>query len=151
MAAGPTPRGYERVACCVDGPEGGPALDEAVRVAALGGGRLSLVHVAESPGRFTGGRTAWSPPEEEIAADIAAQARAWLEPLAGKAGGAEVVVLEGADPAERILEWAREAGCDLLVVHPHRRGVVHRVLGSVTARLAREASCPVMVVPGSWS
>jgi nucleotide-binding universal stress UspA family protein len=26
---------------------------------------------------------------------------------------------------------------------------VHRVLGSVTARLAREAPCPVMVVPPS--
>ena len=146
MAAA-APRGYERVACCVDGPEGGPALDEAVRIAALGGGRLSLVHVVEPPGRFSGGRTAWSPPEEEIAADIAAQAWAWLAPLADGAGGAEAVILQGADPAEEILGWARESSCDLLVVHPRRSGVVHRVLGSVTARLARDARCPVMVVP----
>jgi nucleotide-binding universal stress UspA family protein len=147
MAAG-TARGYELVACCVDGPDGGPALDEAVRIAALSEARLSLVHVAEPPGRYTGGRTAWSPPEEEISADIVDQARAWLEPQAEGAGGAEVVILQGPDPAEEILGWARESGCDVLVVHPRRRGVVNRVLGSVTARLARDAPCPVMVVPG---
>src|SRR5262245_37382594 len=146
MAAGSPRRGYELVGCCVDGPGGGPALDEAVRVAALGAGRLSVVHVAEPPGRFTGGRTAWSPPEEEIAAGILDDVRGWLTPLADGAG-AEPVVLQGPDPAEEILAWAQEAGCDLLVVHPRRGGVVHRVLGSVTARLAREARCPVLVVP----
>jgi nucleotide-binding universal stress UspA family protein len=149
MAAATPPRGYGLVACCVEGPEGGPALDEAARVAALGGGRLSLVHVAESAGRFTGGRTAWSPPEESVAAGIAAEARAWLERLAEEAGAGEAVVLQGSDPAEAILRWAVEARCELLVVHPRRGGVVHRVLGSVTARLAREAPCPVMVVPPS--
>jgi nucleotide-binding universal stress UspA family protein len=147
MAAGPA-RGYALVACCVDGPDGGTALDEAVRVAALSEARLSLVHVAEQAGRFTGGRTAWSPPQDEVAGGIVDEARAWLQPLAQGAGGAEVVILQGADPAEEILEWARESGCDVLVVHPRRRGVVHRVLGSVTARLARDAPCPVMVVPG---
>lgn len=149
MTAGSSPRGYERVACCLDGPEGGPALDEAVRMVALGGGRLSLVHVAEPPGRFTGGRTAWSPPEEALAADIGAEARGWLSRLAEAAGGAEVVVLQGADPAGEILAWAGRTGCDLLVVHPRRRGVVHRALGSVTTRLARDAPCPVLVVPAA--
>ena len=134
--AGDAPRGYGLVACCVDAPEGGAALDEAARIAALGGGRLVLVHVAEPPGRFSGGRTAWSPPEDELAADIAAEARAWLQGMAGEAGAAEAVVLQGSDRA------------DLLVVHPRRHGVVHRSLGSVTARLARDAPCPVVVVPG---
>jgi len=146
--AGDAPRGYGRVACCVDGPEGGAALDEAARIAALGGGRLVLVHVAEPPGRFSGGRTAWSPPEDELAADIAAEARAWLKRMAGEAGAADAVVLQGSDPAEEIITWAREARADLLVVHPRRHGVVHRSLGSVTARLARDAPCPVVVVPG---
>jgi nucleotide-binding universal stress UspA family protein len=147
MLGAGAPRGYERVACCVDGPEGGRALEEAVRLASLSGARLTLVHVADPPGRFSGGRTAWSPPEDVLAADIAAEARAWLERLAEVAGGADPVVLQGPDPAEQILEWARGAGCDVLVVHPRRTGVLHQVLGSVTARLAREAPCPVMVVP----
>jgi nucleotide-binding universal stress UspA family protein len=141
------PPGYERVACCIDDPEAGPALGEAVRIASLSAARLSLVHVAEPPGRFSGGRTAWTPPEDVLADEIAADARSWLERLAAGVGGAEVVVLQGFDPAEAILAWAGETRCDLLIVHPHRRGVVHRVLGSVTARLAREAPCPVMVVP----
>jgi nucleotide-binding universal stress UspA family protein len=142
----PARGGYRLVGCCVDDPEGGPALDEAVRVAAMAGAALSLVHVAEEAGRFTGGRTAWSPPEDEVAAGIAAEAAAWLSAMAEPAG-AEAVVLQGGDPAEAIAGWARRAGCDLLVVHPHRRGVVRAVLGSVTARLAREAPCPVLVVP----
>jgi nucleotide-binding universal stress UspA family protein len=142
----PARGGYRLVGCCVDHPEGGPALDEAVRVAAMAGAALTLVHVAEEAGRFTGGRTAWSPPEDEVAAGIAAEAAAWLSAMAVPAG-AEAVVLQGDDPAEAIAGWARQAGCDLLVVHPHRRGVARAVLGSVTARLAREAPCPVLVVP----
>src|SRR5262245_66526001 len=102
MAAGPA-RGYELVACCVDGPDGGAALEEAVRVAALAEARLSVVHVAETAGRFTGGRTAWSPPEEEVAAEIVKQARAWLGPLGDGAGGAGGVVLQGAGPARERL------------------------------------------------
>jgi nucleotide-binding universal stress UspA family protein len=58
------------------------------------------------------------------------------------------VVLQGGDPAEEILDWARAAGCDVLVVHPRRRGVARVVLGSVAAQIAREAPCPVMLVPG---
>jgi nucleotide-binding universal stress UspA family protein len=151
MASGrASPPGYGHVACCLEGPASThPALDEAVRLAALSGGaRLSLVHVAEPPGRFTGGHTPFSPPEDVIAAEIVAQVRAWLEPLAADAGGAEAVVLQGGDPAEEILDWARAAGCDVLVVHPRRRGVARVVLGSVAAQIAREAPCPVMLVPG---
>ncbi len=139
--------GYEHVACCLEGPEAGPSLDEAVRIASVSGARLSVVHVAETPGRFAGGRSVWSPPEEEVAAGIADDARAWLERLAAESGGAQAVLLQGPEPAEEILAWARRAGCDLLVVHPRRHGVVVAILGSVTARLVREAPCPVMVVP----
>ena len=140
--------GYQHVACCVEGPDdAGPALPEAVRVAELSGARLSLVHVAESPRRFSGGRTTRTPPEDVLAAEIVGEARAWLEPMASGIDGAEAVVLQGSDPAEEILAWAREAGCELIVVHPRRRGVARLVLGSVAARLAREAPCPLMLVP----
>jgi nucleotide-binding universal stress UspA family protein len=142
----PARRGYRLVGCCVDGPGGGPAVDEALRLAAMAGAALSLVHVAESAGRFSGGRTAWSPPEDEVAAGIAAEAASWLSAMAERAG-AEAVVLQGDDAAAAIAAWARERGCDVLVVHPHRRGAVRTALGSVTARLARGAPCPVLVVP----
>jgi nucleotide-binding universal stress UspA family protein len=137
----------EHVACCVADSEGGPALDVATRLASLTGARLTLVHVAESPSLFSGGRTAWSPPEDVLAEDIVAQARAWVEPLGRAAGAAEAVVLQGHDPAEEILAWAPDARCDMLVVNPRARGGLPRALGSVTARLARDAPCPVLVVP----
>lgn len=140
--------GYQHVACCVEGPDGaGPALREAVRVAELSGARLSLVHVAEPPGRFSGGRTSRTPPEDVLAGEIVAEARAWLEPMASGIDGADAVALQGPDPAETILAWARTAGCELIVVHPRRRGVARVVLGSVATHLAREAPCPVMLVP----
>ncbi len=133
------------VGCCVAGPEAGPALDAARSVSSRSGARLSLVHVADPPGRFSGGRTAWSPPEDELAAGIVADARAWLEPLAAASEGAEAVVLQDSDAAEAIIAWARAEGCALLVVEPRRRGVA-RVLGSVTARLTRDAPCAVLVM-----
>jgi nucleotide-binding universal stress UspA family protein len=150
MASGrPSPPGYGHVACCLESADAArPALGEAVRLAALSGGaRLSLVHVAEPPGRFTGGRTPLSPPEDVIAAEIVAEAHSWLEALAAEVGGAEPVVLQGPEPAAEVVAWARDAGCDVLVVHPRRHGVVRLVLGSFAARLAREAPCPVMLVP----
>jgi len=50
-------------------------------------------------------------------------------------------------PAEVILDTAKEAGFDLVVVGTHgRRGVKRFLLGSVAERVIRHAHCPVLVV-----
>jgi nucleotide-binding universal stress UspA family protein len=136
---------YGHVACCVESAElSRRAVEEAARVA--GGGRLSVVHVVESADGFSGGRTAWSPPADEVEAGVAADAGRWLGPLADEAGGA-AVVLVGDDAARRLADWAREEGVDLLVVGPHRHGLA-KLLGSFAAGLVREAPCPVLLAVG---
>lgn len=58
----------------------------------------------------------------------------------------ETEVIEG-DPAESILEYAREIDADVIVAGTHgRSGVKRHLLGSVAERLVRHADCPVLTV-----
>jgi len=56
------------------------------------------------------------------------------------------VFLQG-DPATEIVRYARDAGIDLIVMGTHgRTGLERLLMGSVTERVMREASCSVLVV-----
>ena len=57
------------------------------------------------------------------------------------------VVLTSPTPAAAIVDYARAAGIDLIVVGTHSRTCVARlVLGSVADRVLQTASCPVLAV-----
>jgi nucleotide-binding universal stress UspA family protein len=63
--------------------------------------------------------------------------------------GTEFIVRAG-DPAETILATAVECGANLVVIGTHTRGFVSRALfGSVTARVMRNTTVPLAVVPPS--
>lgn len=123
-----------------------PALEEAARIAGLGPGRLSVVHVVESAEGFTGGRTSRSRPPADLQRDLIADAEAWLAPLADRYGGAPVVVV-GDDPPARLKAWARTEGVELIVVCPHRSGI-SRLLGSFASGVVHDAPCPVLLADG---
>ena len=54
--------------------------------------------------------------------------------------------LEG-DPAGEIVNYARDAGIDLIVMGTHgRTGIERMVLGSVAEKVLRDAPCSVLVV-----
>ena len=56
------------------------------------------------------------------------------------------VLLEG-DPAEEIVEHARESNTDLIVMGTHgRTGLERLLMGSVAEKVMREAPCSVLVV-----
>jgi nucleotide-binding universal stress UspA family protein len=56
------------------------------------------------------------------------------------------VLLEG-DAAEQIVQHARQAGCDLIVMGTQgRTGMERLLLGSVAEKVLREAACSVLVV-----
>ena len=56
------------------------------------------------------------------------------------------VVIEGA-PADSIIDYAAKNGIDLIVMSTHgRSGITRFALGSVTDKVVRTASAPVMVV-----
>lgn len=50
-------------------------------------------------------------------------------------------------PAEAIVEYARHAGIDLLVVGAHTSAITpHLLMGSIAERVLRAAPCPVLTV-----
>jgi nucleotide-binding universal stress UspA family protein len=56
------------------------------------------------------------------------------------------ILVEG-DPAGQIVQYARDAGMDLIVMGTHgRTGKERLLLGSVAERVMRDAPCSVMVV-----
>lgn len=60
----------------------------------------------------------------------------------------EAILREGV-PSEDIVKVAEERGVDLIVMGTHGRSGLDRfLLGSVTEKVVRSASCPVMVVRG---
>jgi len=60
---------------------------------------------------------------------------------------AKTVLLKSDTPAVAAVEYARDAGVDLIVIGTHGRGgMAHLLTGSVAARIARLAPCPVLTV-----
>jgi nucleotide-binding universal stress UspA family protein len=72
-------------------------------------------------------------------------ARMWFEEQAADAPEAEAVLLEG-DPAPAACEWARGAGCDLMVAASHSGLIERSLLGSFAGHLAFHAPCAVLLV-----
>ena len=68
------------------------------------------------------------------------------EPLTD--GGRLDVLIDVGQPAHRILERAAALPADLIVIGTHgSSGFEHLVLGSVTEKVLRKATCPVLTVP----
>jgi nucleotide-binding universal stress UspA family protein len=119
----------------------------AIRMAFEAGVPLVIVHAID-PGRLRlpGGRYRQRIDQARTAREPDAQAIVRRV----EAGGVQpqVLVWEG-DPATCVLDAARAEGASRIVVGSHGRGRVGRALiGSVSARIAAGAACPVHVVRG---
>lgn len=58
-----------------------------------------------------------------------------------------VTAIREGSPAETILEYAEEVEADLIVAGTHgRSGVKRHLIGSVTERLVRHSTCPVLTI-----
>ena len=88
---------------------------------------------------------------QEVAAAQTSKAVEYLAAKAAEleAAGVEVVTdYETGNAAEKILDYARAADIDLIVMSTHGRGGLGRLLvGSVTDRIIRAGERPVLVVP----
>ena len=139
---------YGLIGCCVDESDAArEALAQAAGLAGVTGARLAALHVVESPGRFSGGRTPYTPDPDELAGELRKDGRRRLEGIIAavpEAAAAEPVVLQG-DPPEEAVAWAERTGCDLLVTAAHRQGLARALLGSFSGALVRDAPCPVLV------
>lgn len=130
---------YSHIACCIDGsPASDAALAAAIRMHALGPGRLTLVHVLEAGSSYTGF------PSEDLA-DEGARARAWLQQMLALAPGSEGVILEG-HAATVIPDWAGGAGVDLLIAVRHHGRAERLLLGGFTQHIVYHPPCAVLLV-----
>ncbi len=109
------------------------AYFHAVALAENHGAALTILHVRAPDAADEGERRHW---------------REQLEQIRPLNEGIHVrhVLLEG-DPAAEIVDYAREANSDLIVMGTHgRTGLERLLMGSVAERVLREAPCSVLVV-----
>jgi nucleotide-binding universal stress UspA family protein len=142
-----------RLLCPVDFSEPSRhAAEHAIVVAGFYGARITALHV-HSPVFLPVPGLALASPAVDPVLDAATRqqieqdVRALFTPA--EAAGVPVDVrVEVGVAIDRILECARGIDADLIVLGTHGAGgFQHLVLGSVTEKVLRKASCPVLTVP----
>ena len=114
------------------------------------GARLHVVHVAEDV-RATAGQELYAGDIHALQAEVVETATTRLyssltdDDLTALSGTPAVRV--SSNPANAIIDYAKEAHVDLIVVGTHGRGPMsHLLMGSVAEHVVRHAPCPVLVV-----
>jgi len=128
----------------------GQALPHALFLARSFAAELHLLHAVVLMDDDPHGPASRFPDPGEIAEELreAVAARMRSDLLAQEAAfRVKEVQRRGISAAPVILDYAAEAGADLIVLGTHgRRGLGRLVLGSVAAEVLREAVCPVLTV-----
>ena len=127
------------------------ALRYAYDLAAALGATLHVVHVLENPFAPGAFMEMYTPPSPEYFVDMERQAESKLRGLLTPEEQQRVTVVLTTRlgvPASEILDRLKEEPkIDLLVMATHGRGGVARfVMGSVTDRIIRSATCPVLTM-----
>lgn len=138
---------FRRVLLPTDFSEfGRVALEHAVVMAKFFGSEVVAIHVLDHPPNplLPDPPGAHRRTPREIAEHNLAR---FIEPASASRVAARFEVLEG-DPVKQILERAATLPADILVIATHGHGGFERlVLGSVTEKILRKATCPVLTVP----
>lgn len=144
----------KKILVAIDGsPQSDKAAEEAVRLAAQSGSKLRshvfavLVLPSLKPPSFTDFFPS-KPPTEEVGWEEKRERLFYVvEKSANDAGvTVESLVVYG-DPAEELIHFAREKGCDVIVIGSSGKGKVKRtLLGSVSTKVALQAQCSVYIV-----
>jgi nucleotide-binding universal stress UspA family protein len=119
-------------------PAGDRAFDRAVQLAQQWDAELIVCHVIESSSMRP-----WGAERRVHNANTELERLVRASPLTGKLLRHIII----GDPAELVLQHAREIGCDLIVTGPaHGRVLEEKLLGSTAARIVRRATQPVLSV-----
>lgn len=146
---------YRHILVPLDGSElAEVALPHAIAVAKPSNARVTLLQVVPSTTARTGLGEAgvfldaefWRKLDESRVAE----ARAYLERVAERltADGLQVdIVLRKGEPADTVIDVAKELEADLIVMATHgRTGLGRWVLGSVADRVVRASHLPVLLI-----
>jgi nucleotide-binding universal stress UspA family protein len=134
---------FSRIVVAVDAPgRSQPALDLVRQLATEGVTKVQVLHLRE---RELSGYS-WYSRESGKQASYVTEAAIFELRLAGIAAGGNVRSAYVDRVAEAILTEAKAFDADLIVLGRARRGeLASRLFGSVTMRVMRRSSCPVIV------
>jgi nucleotide-binding universal stress UspA family protein len=138
------------LAVALDTAEGAPELNEALRVtterilATLPSARLACVNVLKL-NRIAIDRTLDEQGSNKHVDRLVAL-RHWATPLKLDESRLSVHVLEAFDPAAALLEFAEANQVDHVIIGARQSSFTRTLLGSVSSKVASEASCTVTVV-----
>jgi nucleotide-binding universal stress UspA family protein len=134
---------YETILVTLDGTPTDRAIIEHVKqLATLAHSRLVLLHVADGWAARTYGQDAVS---AEIAEDTA-----YLNQILAEFKAAEIPAqaeLAYGDPADEIIKWVQQKGCDLVAMSTHgHRFLADVFLGTTASRVQHSISAPVLLL-----
>lgn len=138
------------VAVAIDVSESNTALNDELRattqrmLATMPSARLACLNVLKL-GRMTIDRTLDEHGHNKHVDRLVAL-RHWAEPLKLADERLTVHVLEAVDPAAAILEFAQASRVDHILIGARQSSLKRTLLGSVSAKVAGEASCTVTIV-----
>jgi nucleotide-binding universal stress UspA family protein len=134
---------YETILVTLDGTPTDRAIIEHVKqLAKLAGSRLVLLHVADGWAARTYGPDAVSP---EIREDTAYLERVCAE-FQAEGVPAEAELAYG-EPANEIVRWVKQKGCDLVAMSTHgHRFLADLFLGTTASRVQHSISVPVLLL-----
>ena len=134
---------YHTILVTLDGtPTDRYIIDHVKELALAMKSRLVLLHVADGWAARTFGSDAVSP---EVTADQAYLTSVRLEFEA--AGIDAETVLAFGEPADEIVKWIRDKGCDLVAMSTHgHRFLAYLFLGTTASRVQHKVSVPVLLL-----
>ena len=122
-----------------------PIIAHVRALAAKMNSRVVVLHVV------TGPQAEWNGPD--AAGEKVERTRAYLEGVRGElaaAGVAAQVDLAFGEPAQEIVRWAEQHGCDLVAMGTHgHRWLSDIVLGFTASRVQHALSVPVLMLRSS--
>ena len=142
---------YTRILVATDGSDiTSKAVQAAIGLARLSGGSLVAISVKEPFPYSAISEMQPVPPQDFYDAQERIAAQRIKEVIgAAEASGLKCdgFTVEAIHPWEAILDHAKTAGCDLIVMASHgRRGMAALLLGSETSRVLTHSELPVLVV-----
>ena len=134
---------YDTILVTLDGTPSDRAIIEHVKqLAKLAHSRLVLLHVADGWAARTYGPDAVSP---EIAEDTA-YLRKVREEFQSTGIPAEAELAYG-EPADQIIKWVEQKGCDLVAMSTHgHRFLADMFLGATASRVRHSIGVPVLLL-----
>ena len=132
------------------GPAAASALDYGREFARTFGARLHVLHVVENPMVYPGAETV-GVDVARLRADLEAGAQQALDGIVTSEDRdqlrAVTIIRTGNTPAFEIVDHAKVADIDVIIMGTHGRGFMsHLLMGSVAEKVVRMAPCPVLTV-----